>query len=151
MAATGLQRAIGLAPDTFGNELYDIVNNADTVAFDDPNGKEEDIMVAGATDHIEDIGADVKERETVYVPPTEQLSFFKAIKRYKYAALLCFMAGLSGWCDGYEQGMSGSIIALTGFVRQFGVLGSNGKYALEPLNVSLFTCMSLFKVRVGLC
>lgn len=87
--------------------------------------------------HIEDAGKEVPQ---VLITPTTQLGFWAAIKTYKYAALLCFMAGLSGWCDGYEQSMSGSIIALTGFIHQFGAPNSAGKWALKTNDVSLFTC-----------
>jgi hypothetical protein len=110
--------------------------------------KAEDVVLSGldqtkefaATDptsHIEDVGKEVSQ---VSITPTTQLGFWAAITTYKYAALLCFMAGLSGWCDGYEQSMSGSIIALTGFIHQFGAPNSAGKWALKTNDVSLFTC-----------
>ncbi|RSH85769.1 hypothetical protein EHS25_003910 [Saitozyma podzolica] len=119
--------------------------------------KAEDVMLSGldqtkefaATDptsHIEDVGKEVSQ---VSITPTTQLGFWAAITTYKYAALLCFMAGLSGWCDGYEQSMSGSIIALTGFIHQFGAPNSAGKWALKTNDVSLFTSMKNVAAVVG--
>ena len=129
--------------------MADIANTSDTVVFDVPIESEK-IGMGGSQSHIEDIKGEGAESEMVFVTPTEKLGFFRAVQRYKYATFLCFLAGLNGWCDGYEQGMSGSIIALTGFVGQFGVPDPvTGKYALVPTDVSLFTSMKNVGAVIG--
>jgi hypothetical protein len=140
MSAIGHDRAMPINPILGGNELYDVVNNNDTVVLDDADEKH------AIPTHVEDSKEAEKEQELIYIPPTERLGLWQAFNRYKYASVLCFMAGLSGWCDGYEQGMSGSIIALSGFIRQFGYPNSAGVWALNTNDVSLFTCMFLMSM-----
>jgi hypothetical protein len=48
--------------------------------------------------------------DTIVVAP--HLGPFSTIRKYPKVALLCFIAALSGTSDGYQVGLSGSIIAL---------------------------------------
>ncbi|OCF31417.1 hypothetical protein I316_06819 [Kwoniella heveanensis BCC8398] len=146
MASTGSQKAAPVAPHTMGDDLYTVVNRTNTVVLDIPGRVDN----KGTSQHVEDVGDDAKEEIAPYVvPPTERLGFVAAVKKYKYATFLCFLAGMSAWCDGYEQGMSGSIVALKGFVMQFGHQNDDGKWALEPNHVSLFAAMKNLAAVVG--
>jgi MFS family permease len=75
--------------------------------------------------------------DTVYANPA--LSLIQTIRAYPKASFICFIAALSAVSDGYQIQMSGSIIALPGFINQFGFpIGVNGAMKLNPNHVSLF-------------
>jgi hypothetical protein len=103
-------------------------------------GEEKELDIA----HIERPGADddgtiVKTtlEDLVYAQPA--LSLLQTIKTYPKASFLCFIAAVSAISDGYQISMSGSIIALPGFINQFGFpIGVNGAMKLDPSHVSLF-------------
>ena len=88
---------------------------------------------------VDDGGVVVKStlEDLVYTRPA--LSLLQTIKAYPKASFLCFIAAVSAISDGYQIQMSGSIIALPGFVNQFGFpIGVNGAMKLDPSHVSLF-------------
>lgn len=94
-------------------------------------------------DHVELTGVDgdgtiIKPTlKAVYARPA--LSLLQTIKTYPKASFLCFIAAVSAISDGYQITMSGSIIALPGFINQFGFpIGVNGAMKLDPSHVSLF-------------
>lgn len=70
----------------------------------------------------------------------EKLGLVKCLKKYRYATLICILASIGSLSDGYQVQMSGSIIALRGFQRQFGALQGDGSYVLDPQHVSLWGC-----------
>lgn len=113
-----------------------------------------DLQEKVASVHIEAPKHDMSERlkegpGTVGVVPDEvgpleqRLSFVQCIKTYKYASLLCVLAAVGALSDGYQVQMSGSIIALPGFIDQFGQRQDNGKLVLDPQHVALWGCKSL--------
>ncbi|OCF41065.1 hypothetical protein I317_05076 [Kwoniella heveanensis CBS 569] len=81
--------------------------------------------------------------------PTKRLSLFQTCREYKYATLLCFCAAAGILSDGFQIQMSGSIIALTGFTRQFGTLQANGKCKLDPQHVSMWGSLKNVTAMLG--
>ena len=77
------------------------------------------------------------------LPPVEQLGLVACIKRYRYATLICVLAAVGALSDGYQVQMSGSIIALKGFIRQFGDEREDGTYKIKPQYVDLWGCKHL--------
>ena len=71
------------------------------------------------------------------LPPVEQLGLVACIKRYRYATLICVLAAVGALSDGYQVQMSGSIIALKGFIRQFGDEREDGTYKIKPYTFNL--------------
>ena len=81
---------------------------------------------------------------TQQVVDKESLTLWQCLKKYKYASLVCVLASIGSLSDGYQVQMSGSIIALPGFIRQFGALQKSGKYVIDPQYISLWGCKCLF-------
>lgn len=72
------------------------------------------------------------------------LGLIATIRAYPKVTFLCFIAALSAISDGYQINLSGSIIALPGFINQFGFpTGANGAMVLNPNHVSLFGSESI--------
>lgn len=76
-------------------------------------------------------------------PSIEQLSIWKGIKMYRHASIVCILAAVGALSDGYQAQMSGSIVALPGFIRQFGDLQPDGDYKINPQYLALWGCKSL--------
>ncbi|KAF4967390.1 hypothetical protein FSARC_5048 [Fusarium sarcochroum] len=72
------------------------------------------------------------------VQPASSMSILQSLRTYKHASIICILAAVGSLSDGYQVQMSGSIIALPGFVRTFGVLQSSGKYVINPQYISLW-------------
>ena len=68
------------------------------------------------------------------------ITLVQCLKKYKYASFICVLASIGALSDGYQVQMSGSIIALPGFIRQFGDLQENGQYVINPQYISLWGC-----------
>ncbi|KAL1865069.1 hypothetical protein VTK73DRAFT_5524 [Phialemonium thermophilum] len=86
--------------------------------------------------------------DLVYARPA--LSLLQTIKAYPRASILCFIAAVSAISDGYQVLMSGSIIALPGFINQFGFpIGVDGAMKLNPNHVSLFGTLKTVGTGVG--
>jgi hypothetical protein len=78
------------------------------------------------------------------------LGLLATVRAYPKVTFLCFIAALSAISDGYQINLSGSIIALPGFINQFGFpTGANGAMVLNPNHVSLFGSESLVSPREG--
>lgn len=100
--------------------------------------------------HVETTGVDgdvvaVKTNleQRVYAKPA--LSLLHTIKTYPRASFFCFIAAVSAVSDGYQIQMSGSIIALPGFINQFGFpIGVDRAMKLNPNHVSLFGSRASF-------
>lgn len=69
-----------------------------------------------------------------------QLGLFACFKQYRWATFICLCAAVGALSDGFQIQMSGNIVALPGFVQQFGVLQPNGTRVLDPQHVSLWGC-----------
>jgi hypothetical protein len=71
--------------------------------------------------------------------PPDRLTIVQAFRKYPWPAFLCFLGAFSAISDGYQIQMSGSIIALPGFIIQFGTpQHPSGKYVLDPYNVAIW-------------
>ncbi|KAF2108079.1 general substrate transporter [Lophiotrema nucula] len=68
----------------------------------------------------------------------ESLTLVQCLRKYKWASLFCLLASIGSLSDGYQVQMSGSIVALPGFIRQFGAIHANGKYVIDPQYISLW-------------
>lgn len=77
---------------------------------------------------------------TVQLTEPAPMTLIQCLKKYKYASFICVLAAIGSLSDGYQVQMSGSIIALPGFIRQFGELQPDGEYVLDPTHVSLWGC-----------
>lgn len=65
---------------------------------------------------------------------------FKNIKTYKHASLVCMLAAVGALSDGYQIQMSGSIVALPGFIQTFGDLQTSGEHVINPQYLALWGC-----------
>jgi hypothetical protein len=83
------------------------------------------------------------------LPPVKQLTFLECIKTYRYASLICVLAAVGALSDGYQVQMSGSVVALQGFIRTFGSPNDAGRYVIHPQHLALWGCeyYSLFRVH----
>lgn len=88
------------------------------------------------SDSAKDDGA--TEAARVTVAPAEHLGLVKTIKTYKRASFFCVCAAVGALSDGYQVQMSGSIVALPGFVRTFGELQPSGEYVIDPQYLALW-------------
>lgn len=77
------------------------------------------------------------------LPPVEHLTFVQCIRKYKFASLMCVLAAVGALSDGYQVQMSGSIVALDGFINTFGDLQDDGTYVVDPQYLALWGCKSL--------
>ena len=68
------------------------------------------------------------------------MTLFQCLKKYKYASFVCLLASIGALSDGYQVQMSGSIIALPGFIQQFGDLQEDGTRVINPQYISLWGC-----------
>jgi hypothetical protein len=84
--------------------------------------------------------SDTAAADAAVVAPPERLTLLQCIKKYRYASLLCVAAAVGTLSDGYQVQMSGSIIALSGFMQTFGTLQPSGKYVLDAQHVALWGC-----------
>ncbi|RSH84102.1 hypothetical protein EHS25_005347 [Saitozyma podzolica] len=69
------------------------------------------------------------------VSPLQSYGLVKTITTFKYAAALCLLAGFNACSDGFQNGIPGNIIAMEGFINQFGV-DVNGVKTLEATTIS---------------
>ena len=104
--------------------------------------REKDIAV-----HVEGTSSaesrDGKDQEPAVVPDSmKPMGLVKALKTYKHASLICVLAAVGALSDGYQVQMSGSIVALPGFIRTFGDLQADGEYAINPQYLALWGCKS---------
>ncbi|RSH81397.1 hypothetical protein EHS25_006929 [Saitozyma podzolica] len=72
------------------------------------------------------------------LPPVEKTGLFRTLKVYRFASLLCVLAAVGAMSDGFQVQMSGSIVALPGFINQFGDLQPNGKRVINPQYLALW-------------
>jgi hypothetical protein len=77
-------------------------------------------------------------------------SLWKNLWVYRHASIICILAAVGALSDGYQVQMSGSIIALDGFIRTFGDIQQNGTYVVNPQYISLwggrfFAMVSMFE------
>lgn len=103
-------------------------------------------------DHAVDDDADLKDKDKIHVdgvqaelaltrdllPPVEKTGLFRTLKVYRFASLLCVLAAVGAMSDGFQVQMSGSIVALPGFINQFGDLQPNGKRVINPQYLALW-------------
>ena len=73
----------------------------------------------------------------------KSMGLVKALKTYRHASLICVLAAVGALSDGYQVQMSGSIVALPGFIRTFGALQPDGEYVIDPQHLALWGCESL--------
>lgn len=94
------------------------------------------------TDPEHTLDGDMKEPLPAIPAPLgapERLTIVQAFRKYPWPAFLCFLGAFSAISDGYQIQMSGSIIALPGFIIQFGSpQRPSGKYVLDPYNVAIW-------------
>lgn len=64
----------------------------------------------------------------------DNMSWWQTLVTFKRVVLICGMAGFTAATDGYQNQLNGSIVANTGFIKQF----SNGGTKLNPSHVSAF-------------
>lgn len=74
--------------------------------------------------------------------PCRQLGLLESLRTYKFASIICILAAVGALSDGYQVQMSGSIVALPGFIQTFGELQSDGEYKIDPQYISLWGCTS---------
>ncbi|RSH85773.1 hypothetical protein EHS25_003914 [Saitozyma podzolica] len=78
------------------------------------------------------------------------LGLIATVRAYPKVTFLCFISALSAISDGYQINLSGSIIAVPGFIDQFGFpTGANGAMVLNPNHVSLFGTVKVLFTGVG--
>lgn len=86
---------------------------------------------------------DGKDSPAIHVPESMQpMGLVKSLRVYKHASLICVLAAIGALSDGYQVQMSGSIVALPGFIRTFGDLQPDGEYAINPQYLALWGCES---------
>jgi hypothetical protein len=88
--------------------------------------------------HIEADMSSRSEENLTVLPPVKQLTFIECLKTYRYASLFCFLAAVGALSDGYQVQMSGSIVALQGFIHTFGKPNAAGKYIIDPQHLALW-------------
>lgn len=76
------------------------------------------------------------------VSPSSQVGLLESLRTYKFASIICILAAVGALSDGYQVQMSGSIVALPGFIRTFGDLQPDGEYKIDPQHISLWGCKS---------
>lgn len=107
----------------------------------------------GAIAHVEDpkseMAGQTKDTEAVEsettredFPPIKHLGLVQSLRTYKVASLMCVLAAVGALSDGYQIQMSGSIVALKGFIRTFGDLQDDGEYKINPQYLALWGCKS---------
>ena len=108
----------------------------------------------GATSHVEDPdfdmalpNKDVADKVDDAQPPADfrpvqQLGLVQALKTYRMATIVCTLAAVGALSDGYQVQMSGSIVALPGFIRTFGDKQDDGAYKINPQYLALWGCKS---------
>lgn len=118
-----------------------------TAATNQPQGERK-----GAAAHVEDPDVEMplpskdiddKVPENQVLPnyrPVQQLGLFQALKTYKMATIVCVLAAVGALSDGYQVQMSGSIVALPGFIRTFGDEQDDGTYKINPQYLALWGC-----------
>jgi hypothetical protein len=84
------------------------------------------------------IPVDRVEGDLPLLPPVEKTGLFRTLKVYRFASLLCVLAAVGAMSDGFQVQMSGSIVALPGFINQFGDLQPNGKRVINPQYLALW-------------
>lgn len=89
--------------------------------------------IHGATSRADD--ASVDDRHAGRFKTT-----FQNIKTHKHASLVCMLAAVGALSDGYQIQMSGSIVALPGFIQTFGDLQPNGEHVINPQYLALWGC-----------
>ena len=72
------------------------------------------------------------------VSQADDLTLIQTIRTYPKATLLCAFAAFGAISDGYQYALPGSIVALPGFIQQFGSQNAAGTYALNPQYVALW-------------
>lgn len=86
----------------------------------------------GTNDDMKDASAPDSE------PVSKPINLFQSLKTYRHASLLCMLAAVGSLSDGYQVQMSGSVIALDGFIQQFGKMGTDGELSLDSQHVALW-------------
>ncbi|KAL1844932.1 hypothetical protein VTK73DRAFT_1484 [Phialemonium thermophilum] len=79
----------------------------------------------------------------VTLEPVKRLTLLECVRKYKLATLFCLLAAVGTLSDGYQVQMSGSIVALKGFIRTFGDLQDDGTYKVNPQHLALWGCKHL--------
>lgn len=109
-----------------------------------PGGFEDDRKSENAigAEHVEASEArQSSSSSTSPLGPEKQLGFLECVRTYRYASILCVCAAVGALSDGYQVQMSGSIVALPGFVRTFGVPDAEtGEYAIDAQHLALWGC-----------
>jgi hypothetical protein len=73
------------------------------------------------------------------VSQDKYLTLWQTIKTYPKASGLSALAAFGAVSDGYQFNLPGNIIALPGFIRQFGYETSNGVWKIDPQHISLWS------------
>lgn len=76
------------------------------------------------------------------VSQDKYLSLWQTIKRYPRASAISALAAFGAVSDGYQYNLPGNIIALPGFIQQFGSPNAAGKYVIDPQHIALWSGMS---------
>ncbi|KAM5368279.1 hypothetical protein ACJZ2D_009645 [Fusarium nematophilum] len=92
-----------------------------------------------------------KDDETVRddSPPPSRMGVLQSVRTYKYASLICMLAAVGALSDGYQVQMSGSIVALPGFIQTFGGLQADGKHKINPQYLALWGSLKNVAAMVG--
>ena len=99
---------------------------------------EVDLSKDKMVEHIETEISSRNEGGPTALPPVKQLTFMECLKIYRYASLFCFLAAVGALSDGYQVQMSGSIVALQGFINTFGKPNASGEYVIDPQHLALW-------------
>ncbi|KAJ4252332.1 hypothetical protein NW762_010930 [Fusarium torreyae] len=103
---------------------------ADFSHVEEPSNDMTSVKETGDRPEVESVRSEVQ--------PVKFVTVFQSLRAYKHASIICILAAVGSLSDGYQVQMSGSIIALPGFVRTFGVLQPSGKYVINPQCISLW-------------
>ncbi|KAJ3542353.1 hypothetical protein NM208_g4149 [Fusarium decemcellulare] len=104
---------------------------------DKPNSTHVEEPTVGMTGDTKNSQTEEVETQDASQKP-KSISLIQSLRTYKHASIVCMLAAVGALSDGYQVQMSGSIIALPGFVRTFGDLQPSGKYIIEPQYLALW-------------
>lgn len=107
---------------------------------DEPASEHVDVAKPDTSNPLRDDGAAEVALEAL--PPVKPMGVVECLRTYKYASLVCVLAAVGALSDGYQVQMSGSIVALPGFIRTFGDRQPDGEYVINPQYLALWGCKS---------
>ena len=102
------------------------------------NISQDDIHMVDLKDkeHIQ-LDQQLKEDPTI-VSDADRLSLWQTLRAYPRATFFCAFAAFGAISDGYQYALPGSIVALPGFINQFGSINAKGVFALDSQHVALW-------------